>query len=412
MAYREVGMLEVKEVLRLWLGGVAKKRIARQLGLDPKTVRRYVEVAEASGLDPGLGPPGLTEEHLSTVILALRPDVGRPKGDAWTLAGDHREMIRKLLDHRVRLSKIRRLLVRKGVVIPYPTLHRFAVSELDFGRTAATVPVADGEPGHEVQVDTGWMILLQPDESRQASTDAGLDLHCRRLAAPLRLSVLPGNDRLRHRGVRGGVGPTTAASSASSCPTTPRRSCRTRIRFIPRSSPASSSTPRPAASTSTRLASVTPRTRRASSGPSPPCATTASAARSCATSITPASTRGTGRSHEYGIRRHGSTQRLPLEHFEAEEKAAPAARADRDLRRAAVVRPEGPPRSLRPGRQGARTRCPPASSARRSEPGADRHTVRFYDGAVLVKTHPRETTRRTVHRSVRLPGPQDPLRPA
>jgi len=42
MPYREVGMLETKEVLRLWLGGVPKKRIARQLGLDPKTVRGFV----------------------------------------------------------------------------------------------------------------------------------------------------------------------------------------------------------------------------------------------------------------------------------------------------------------------------------------------------------------------------------
>jgi DNA-binding NarL/FixJ family response regulator len=38
MGYREVTMVEVKEVLRLWLGGVAKKRIAAELGLDVKTV--------------------------------------------------------------------------------------------------------------------------------------------------------------------------------------------------------------------------------------------------------------------------------------------------------------------------------------------------------------------------------------
>ncbi|MGH7899585.1 MAG: hypothetical protein ACREQQ_16650 [Candidatus Binatia bacterium] len=42
MGYREVTMIEVKEVLRLWLGGVAKKRIAAELGLDVKTVRRYL----------------------------------------------------------------------------------------------------------------------------------------------------------------------------------------------------------------------------------------------------------------------------------------------------------------------------------------------------------------------------------
>lgn len=36
MAFREVTMLEIKEVVRLWLARVPKKRIARQLGLDPK----------------------------------------------------------------------------------------------------------------------------------------------------------------------------------------------------------------------------------------------------------------------------------------------------------------------------------------------------------------------------------------
>jgi hypothetical protein len=39
MAYREVTMLEVNEVLRPCLGGTAHKRIAAQLGLNVKTVR-------------------------------------------------------------------------------------------------------------------------------------------------------------------------------------------------------------------------------------------------------------------------------------------------------------------------------------------------------------------------------------
>lgn len=50
MAFREVPMVEVKEVLRLWLAGVARKRIAARLGLDPKTVRRYVRTAERVGI--------------------------------------------------------------------------------------------------------------------------------------------------------------------------------------------------------------------------------------------------------------------------------------------------------------------------------------------------------------------------
>jgi hypothetical protein len=47
---------------------------------------------------------------------------------------------------------------------PYATLHRFAVAELGFGRCAATVPIADCAPGTELQVDTGWMGYLEPDE--------------------------------------------------------------------------------------------------------------------------------------------------------------------------------------------------------------------------------------------------------
>ena len=50
MPYREVTMFEVKEVVRLWLAGIAKKQIAARLGLDPKTVRRYVKSAVAAGI--------------------------------------------------------------------------------------------------------------------------------------------------------------------------------------------------------------------------------------------------------------------------------------------------------------------------------------------------------------------------
>jgi hypothetical protein len=42
-------------------------------------------------------------------------------------------------------------------------LHRFAVAELDLGRAATTIPVADCGPGEELQLDTGWMTLLEPD---------------------------------------------------------------------------------------------------------------------------------------------------------------------------------------------------------------------------------------------------------
>jgi transposase len=163
MAYREVTMLEVKEVLRLWLGGTAHKRIAAQLGLNVKTVRRYVAAAQASGVSREAGPEALDDGLIAAVVSRVQPHIGRPRGDGWTECAAQRAFIERFLRQGVRLSKLRKLLRRQGVDVSYATLRRFAIAELGFGDRAATIPVADCGPGEEVQLDTGWMTLLAPD---------------------------------------------------------------------------------------------------------------------------------------------------------------------------------------------------------------------------------------------------------
>ncbi len=51
---------------------------------------------------------------------------------------------------------------RRGVVVPYRTLHRFAVERCGYARRPATLRVADGEPGVECQIDFGRLGLI-PD---------------------------------------------------------------------------------------------------------------------------------------------------------------------------------------------------------------------------------------------------------
>ena len=165
MAYREVAMVEIKEVLRQWLDGVAKKRIAARLGTDPKTVRRYTKAAEGAGLRAGGGSAGLTEELLARIALELKGRPEREHGEAWGRCEEQRAFIESSLSRQVRLKKIWRLLKRQGVMVPYSTMHRYAVEVLGFGRTAATVPVADGKPGEELHTDTGWVHRLEPDEN-------------------------------------------------------------------------------------------------------------------------------------------------------------------------------------------------------------------------------------------------------
>jgi hypothetical protein len=166
--YREVTMVEVKEVLRLWRAGVPTKRLAAQLGLDPKTVRRYLRAAAAAGLRAD--GEAVTDDQVRDVLLALQPVSGRPRGDGWAQCEAQREAIRRWLADGLRLTKIRKLLWRQGVAVAYPTLYRFAVLELQFGQTATTIPVLDGDPGQELQVDTGWvgwLTLPQPGTRRR-----------------------------------------------------------------------------------------------------------------------------------------------------------------------------------------------------------------------------------------------------
>lgn len=83
--FREVSMAEVREVLRLWQMGRGIREIERLLGLNRKTVRRYVTVAAKAGLARGLG--GISDEVVGAVVEQLRP--GRPlwHGESWTELG-------------------------------------------------------------------------------------------------------------------------------------------------------------------------------------------------------------------------------------------------------------------------------------------------------------------------------------
>lgn len=165
MAYREVTLLEVKEVLRLWLRGRAKKAIVRSAGVTRNTVRAYIAVAVGCGVSPEQGEAALTDAKLAEIVAELKTRPRRPRGASWTTCEKEREFVDKKLSQGLKLSKVHRLLERRGVRAPYPTLHRFAVSELGFGCGRLTVPVADCEPGEEVQVDTGWMGHVERDEA-------------------------------------------------------------------------------------------------------------------------------------------------------------------------------------------------------------------------------------------------------
>ena len=158
MAFREVRVFEVREVLRLWLAGEGIRSIERLVGLDRKTVRRYVSVAEALGLVGDGGECQLGDEFLGLVIEVVRPHRSDGHGEAWRVLAAHHDQIAAWVSEDLTGVKITELLVRRGVEVPRRTVQRYVA--LVCGRTRGrgpTVRLADGEPGDELQVDFGRM---------------------------------------------------------------------------------------------------------------------------------------------------------------------------------------------------------------------------------------------------------------
>ncbi len=83
MAFREVGVVEVREVLRGWLDGAGLRTVGERAGVDRKTARRYVAAAEAAGLSREAGLGALTDELIGAVVAAVRPARPDGHGSAW-----------------------------------------------------------------------------------------------------------------------------------------------------------------------------------------------------------------------------------------------------------------------------------------------------------------------------------------
>lgn len=152
MAYRELSVIEMREVLRRYVLGESLRAIARGTGVDRKTVTKYLETAQAVGLHPGGPPP--TEEQVVGVFATLRAPGPRGASESTELLAPHRATIQAWLDDGLRLTKIHRRL-RKDVAVSYSTLYRFAQIHCGFGAAAVTVRVADPPPGEAAEVDFG-----------------------------------------------------------------------------------------------------------------------------------------------------------------------------------------------------------------------------------------------------------------
>ena len=125
MAFREVRVFEVREVLRLWLAGEGVRSVERLSQVDRKTVRRYVTAAEQLGLQRDGAEDQLTDVFVGMVVEAVRPHRCDGHGTPWRLLTAHHEQISRWVKDDLTGVKINELLERQGVVVPLRTVQRY-----------------------------------------------------------------------------------------------------------------------------------------------------------------------------------------------------------------------------------------------------------------------------------------------
>jgi transposase len=169
MAFREVRVFEVREVLRLWLAGEGFRSVERLAQVDRKTVRRYVEAAERLGLKRDGGVDQLSDVFLGMVVEAVRPHRSDGHGEGWRLLVAEHDVVMAWVGEELTGVKIHELLERRGVVVPLRTVQRYVAEECGRSRgRGPTVRVADGEPGDELQVDFGRLgVIFDPESGRR-----------------------------------------------------------------------------------------------------------------------------------------------------------------------------------------------------------------------------------------------------
>ncbi len=171
-------MIDLIEIYVHWYAGRSQAQIAESLGLDRKTVRKYLGPVVASGLVPG-GPPVMTEAVWRDRAASWFPalvDKGL-RQVTWPAIDVHRDYITAQLKAQVTVSTIyQRLVDEHALVASVASLRRWVAGNLpEEARRAAVRVLRPGpvEPGSEAQIDYGRLgMWTDPATGRRHTVQA------------------------------------------------------------------------------------------------------------------------------------------------------------------------------------------------------------------------------------------------
>lgn len=156
---RTFTVVDIVEILNHWYWGRSKQAVARSLGVDAKTVRKYVAPAEREGLVPG-GPP-VSEEAWRQKVRRWFPHLydTRLVQPTWKHIASYHEAIKELVGV-VPVSVIhRRLTDEVGLETSVASLRRYVRAHFEEGVRRGEVVIwrPPVDPADEAQVDYGYL---------------------------------------------------------------------------------------------------------------------------------------------------------------------------------------------------------------------------------------------------------------
>jgi transposase len=166
-------MFDLIELFMHWQAGRSQVQLWQSLGVDRKTIRKYLAPAIAEGIEPG-GEP-LTAEQWAEQIAKWFPGLDDPaaRASTWPLIEPHRDRIKDWLDADVTVATIaQRLRDDHEVAVSESSVRRWVVTHFaeEVVRSRVSVPRGEVPAGSEAQIDYGKLgMWLNPATAKRVA---------------------------------------------------------------------------------------------------------------------------------------------------------------------------------------------------------------------------------------------------
>jgi len=158
MARRSFQVIDVVEVLQHWHAGRPKTVVAASLGVDVKTVRKYVSAAEADGICPG---DGLVIDRAGWAgrVAAWFPELceAKARSRTWPELDARRELITSMVASTTLATAYQRLRDEHGLTVSESSLRRYVALVLPDRSGPAVTVLRPAVPPGEGQIDYGYL---------------------------------------------------------------------------------------------------------------------------------------------------------------------------------------------------------------------------------------------------------------